>query len=156
MSIAAWGMYQYLAHRPPEDATLVHLEQAFRNGRPALDAALQELERLGLARRHDPGPWRCAVCGGVRQGESGQHTYIARRAQWVKIGRSRHIEQRIKTLTRESKPSVLCPDGMVPGTPVELVYAYNRDIEHDLHERFAEHHVVGEWFTAEPVMAALA
>jgi hypothetical protein len=32
---------------------------------------------------------------------------------------------------------------------------FQGDVEHDLHERFAAAHVMGEWFDAEPVLSVL-
>jgi hypothetical protein len=70
----------------------------------------------------------------------------------VKIGRSRNPEQRVKTfgatLTPEGvdwrKGRLL---GLIPGGAA---------VENALHQRFAAHRVVGEWFHLEPVSSAIA
>lgn len=39
--------------------------------------------------------------------------------------------------------------------PLTPVCAFVGDVEHELHEMFAEAHIGGEWFEAEPVLAAM-
>lgn len=66
--------------------------------------------------------------------------------------------QRAVTRPYVPGPSVArsTPPGMPPDmdmtAPLELVASVKRDIEHDLHARFADRHVTGEWFVADDEM----
>lgn len=98
----------------------------------------------------DPGR-RCDVCGGALAlapfyGDA-PVTYVMRRDRWVKIGKSKHPETRLKELRAIGRQKyIICPAEMDRTLPIEIVRLLPGDLEHELHERFAEHHAAGEWF----------
>lgn len=82
-------------------------------------------------------------------------TYVVQRQQWVKIGKTAvSIEARLYAL-RLRKPGVRCPADMDLAAPLELRHTITGDVEDELHARFAEYRVAGEWFIAGPVLAGL-
>lgn len=94
---------------------------------------------------------RCRVCGGgVPSLQIGQ-TYVVQRERWVKIGVSMDVETRLRSLATVPK-QVILPRDMDPRAPLVLVGLPDDD-EHPLHERWAAHHVAGEWFDVEPLAA---
>lgn len=126
-----------------------------------------ELDALGIPQPELPppaasprGPRACRVCNALlprHVDHRHQVTYVVQRDHWVKIGRARtdRLARRLRVLG-SAAPGVICPDGMISTSPLILAHTLDGDHEHALHERFSEHHVVGEWFDAEPVLAALA
>lgn len=63
------------------------------------------------------------------------HTYIAKDGSGLfKIGKSENVRLRIKSLS-------------VANPLIELVYEINRDVESELHKRFENKRVRGEWFS---------
>jgi len=70
----------------------------------------------------------------------------------VKIGTSRNLAQRIKTLHTSKTPEGVDPRGG------ELVGAIpgSHYVENALHQRFRAHRVAGEWFTYEPIREEIA
>jgi T5orf172 domain len=94
----------------------------------------------------------CLVCHGLRWDKPGV-TYIARRQRWVKIGRTNSlssVNERLRGLRKRN--SVRCPALMDQSAPLSLIVVVGSDLEHDLHERYAAHHAVGEWFHAVPAL----
>ena len=82
-------------------------------------------------------------------------TYVVQRQQWVKIGATTSLTTRLGAL-KHPKPGVLHPAGMDWSAPLTLITTWpDRTRETELHRRFAEHRVVGEWFHATPVLDAL-
>lgn len=156
LSFRARGLYLYLQTLPADaDRSPAGLSRETKEGRDAVRAALVELIDHGyvLDPRSAPGN-RCPVCGGVIGRPKGV-TYVAQCQGWVKIGRtSGPVHRRIKALNDRAQ-QVVCPDGMDPRQPLVLLHVTGSDVEHALHERYAAHHVAGEWFEAEPVLAAL-
>jgi hypothetical protein len=96
---------------------------------------------------------QCRVCGGYGTHQSTQ-TYAVRRQGWLKIGRTGQLAKRLRQLRRRN-PTVAYPPDMDWAAPLDLMGVWGDDHEHQLHERFSRHHVVGEWFTAAPVVKAL-
>ena len=72
------------------------------------------------------------------------YAITAREIGMVKIGYSKNPKSRIYGL-RVSMPFHLVIEGVCDGTRVE---------ERELHKRFKEHHVKGEWFRIEPEVEA--
>lgn len=102
---------------------------------------------------------RCPVCRGNlndgRNDREGTVTYAMQRQGWVKIGRSYQPEVRRKVLSMPSPGCrVLCPDAMEWAEPIVLLRTWDGDLEHDLHLRFRDDHVAGEWFLPGPELRA--
>lgn len=144
MSAREYGVYCWLLDHP-EDASIAALAARFREGQEAMATVLRGLRVRGLL----PTPLsnRCRVCHGVRAQRIGV-TYVAQRGGWVKIGHTARLTQRLRELGR-AWPSVRTPRDMDVERSVEvaLVASFDGDVEHELHERFADCHVVGEWFS---------
>lgn len=107
----------------------------------------------------DPGPtlfpvpddwWvrrRCEVCGQALSAVH-THTYVVQRQVWIKIGSTNKPRRRINELRRPAwAKHILHPPGMDWGLPLITHAVILGDTEHQLHRRFAEFHVTGEWFT---------
>lgn len=106
----------------------------------------------------DPGPTlfdadhlmvrrRCEVCGQALVVEH-THTYVVQRQVWLKIGATNMPRRRVNELSRPAwKQHILYPRGMDWDQPLYGLAIIERDIEHETHARFAEFHVIGEWFT---------
>lgn len=77
-----------------------------------------------------------------RQVDSQTTTYFISQGRFVKIGRARNVDDRLRTLQT--------------GSPIELVLecALVGDHEDELHRFFYETRVRGEWFTLTPAMEA--
>lgn len=96
---------------------------------------------------------RCPVCRGVLASQHRRHevdpvfTYLMVRQCWVKIGKSYQPEVRRKVLSMPSPGCrVVCPRRMNWSAPIALVAVLDGDVEHGLHERWADRHAAGEWF----------
>lgn len=95
---------------------------------------------------------RCRVCGGALAAPAGD-TYVMRRQWWVKIGRSNAPRRRLNELRREDwKQYIVWPPLMDWSEPLQLLAVIAGDVEHELHERFAGCHDVGEWFIPDEAM----
>lgn len=153
LSFRAVGLYVLMQTLPDgASRSAAELAKHTPEGREAVASALRELVDAGYCEAPRNAN-RCPVCAGILGPPKGV-TYVARRQDWVKIGRTAGpVHRRIKALTRRA-PGILCPEGMDLGSPVALLHVIARDVEHDLHERYAAHHVVGEWFHADPAMLA--
>lgn len=126
--------------------------------------SLEQVKAMGLPNPLSPaqerpersdGPTACAACGAIKPTRPHGITYVASREGYVKIGRTagtHSVPRRLGQLRRRG--AVLCPEGMDETIPLELRFVLD-DPEHDVHERMAEFHVIGEWFRADPVLAAL-
>lgn len=91
-------------------------------------------------------PRRCGVCGGALS-VTHTHTYVVQRQVWVKIGATSKPRRRINELARPAwTQHILSPRGMDWQAPLFTRAVLEADIEHELHARFAEFHVRGEWF----------
>lgn len=114
-------------------------------------AALFELPEAAYRRRS------CPVCGGAWNTRTptagGVLTYAIQRQQWVKIGKTTDLEQRLRDLRRLTRPGggvmVTIPAGMDHRAPLVVVNTWLGDYEHPLHLRYADHHAAGEWFTTD-------
>lgn len=91
---------------------------------------------------------RCVVCG-CALNRLHPHIYVVQRQWWVKIGATNNLRRRINELSRPAwRQHVLYPPSMdwtEPLTTLAVIIGGGY-IEHDLHQRFKEQHVVGEWF----------
>jgi hypothetical protein len=97
----------------------------------------------------------CKVCGGGRsmhRNRARTTTYAMQRERWVKVGRALDVDARLRELARHPR-SVKCPPSMDLSQPLTLVYTWPGDVEHELHERYVEHHAHGEWFHASILSA---
>jgi hypothetical protein len=95
---------------------------------------------------------RCPVCGGSLA-RTGTTTYVVQRQGWVKIGMTSNLPERLSVLRRGTPGCVTKhPAGMDWAEPLILILVFQRDIEHDLHERWADQHVAGEWFLPDAAM----
>jgi hypothetical protein len=89
---------------------------------------------------------RCQVCGGALSVRC-THTYAVQRQGWVKIGATSDPRRRINELRRPAwRKHILSPAGMDWLEPLVTLGLIVGDVEHELHPRFAELHVFGEWF----------
>lgn len=89
---------------------------------------------------------RCTVCGGALS-VTCSHTYAVQRQGWVKIGATSDPRRRINELRRPAwTKHLLSPAEMDWREPLLTLGVLVGDVEHELHQRFAEHHVLGEWF----------
>lgn len=103
---------------------------------------------------YDSGPLpepRCWVCGGwvnrPQPPPDKRITYAVLRQQWLKIGMTGNLRERFGVLSRSTPGCVtLHPPEMAWAAPLSLVAVVEGDIEHELHERFAHAHALGEWF----------
>lgn len=76
------------------------------------------------------------------------HTYVVQRQVWIKIGATNKPRRRLNELARPAwRQHILYPRGMDWNAPLHVHAVVEADIEHEAHVRFAEYHVVGEWFT---------
>lgn len=104
------------------------------------DPTLFDAEHLMVRRR-------CEVCGVALIIEH-THTYVVQRQVWIKIGATSRPRKRMNELARvDWKNYCLWPRGMDWTQPLIKHAMIERDIEHEMHSRFAEFHVIGEWFT---------
>lgn len=89
----------------------------------------------------------CEVCGqALSVGHT--HTYVVQRQVWLKIGATNKPRRRINELARPAwRQHILYPRGMDWYAPLYTRALIGVDIEHEMHARFAEFHVIGEWFT---------
>lgn len=102
----------------------------------------------------DSGPLpgrRCDVCGGMlvrpQPPPDKRVTYAVLRQRWVKIGMTGNLRERFGVLSRSTPGCItLHPPEMAWTAPLALVAVMPGDIEHELHERFAHAHDLGEWF----------
>lgn len=95
---------------------------------------------------------RCTVCGQALC-VTHTHTYVAQRQVWIKIGATNKPQRRLNELRRPAwRQHILHPRGMDWHAPLTTHIVLDRDIEHEAHERFAEYHVIGEWFTDNPAI----
>lgn len=98
-----------------------------------------------------PNTHRRTVCSGISSPPKGV-TYFVERQGWVKIGKTtQRVERRVKALARRA-PGILCPDCMDMLAPLVLLGVIREDVEHTLHQRFAQCHVIGEWFRPDAAM----
>lgn len=99
--------------------------------------------------------WRlrsCPVCGG-RLSVAHSHTYAMQRQGWVKVGASSNVTERLNVLRRPvSERLNRHPDGMTWSEPLLLLVVIEGDVEHALHERWADCHAHGEWFLPDADM----
>ena len=96
-------------------------------------------------------PSRCWVClGWIHRPvphPSSRVTYAVRRQGWVKIGMTGNLKERLGVLSRSTEGCfTVHPPEMDWHAPLELLAVINGDVEHELHDRFAAHHALGEWF----------
>lgn len=83
------------------------------------------------------------------------YTYIVQRQWWVKIGATNRPRKRLNELARVDWANYcLWPEGMDWTEPLTTLIVVGGDIEHELHQQFADSHVVGEWF--EPTADIMA
>jgi len=108
----------------------------------------------------DPGPTlfdvdhlmvrrRCEVCGGALSVVH-SHMYVVQRQVWVKIGTTDNLRRRVNELARPAwSKHILYPRGMDWHAPLHkhALLIGGGFLEHETHARFAEFHVIGEWFT---------
>lgn len=95
---------------------------------------------------------RCPVCS-CRLAQVMSHTYVVQRQGWVKIGATSNVRRRLNELARPAwTKHLLSPDGMDWLEPLLTLAVLEVDVEHDLHERFAAAHAVGEWFLPDLAM----
>jgi hypothetical protein len=77
------------------------------------------------------------------------------RQGWVKIGKSKHPETRLKELRAINRQCYIqTPHEMDCAEPIFMLFVLEGDTEHALHERFAVCHVRGEWFLPDSEMRA--
>lgn len=101
-------------------------------------------------------PPRCEVCGGwihrpVPPPDS-RVTYVVLREHWVKIGMTGNLRERLNVLSRSTEGCLTVhPHGMNWTAPLHLMAIIDGDVEHELHERFADAHAAGEWFEFDPL-----
>lgn len=89
---------------------------------------------------------RCTVCGCALSVQH-THTYVVQRERWVKIGATDKPRRRINELSRPAwTQHIVSPPEMDWEAPLVTLMVMVRDIEHELHQRFADQHVIGEWF----------
>lgn len=89
---------------------------------------------------------RCRVCGQALC-VSHTHTYVVQRQVWIKIGATNMPRRRINELAREAwRKHIIYPRGMDWYAPLYVHAVVEQDIEHEMHARFEQYHVVGEWF----------
>lgn len=89
---------------------------------------------------------RCPVCG-VALSIEHEFTYVVQRQWWVKIGATNRPRKRMNELARvDWKNYCLWPAGMDWTEPLIKHAMIAGDVEHELHQRFAEQHAIGEWF----------
>lgn len=101
--------------------------------------ALFDAEHLMVRRR-------CEVCG-VALSIRHTHTYVVQRQAWIKIGATSRPRKRLNELARVNWANYcLWPRGMDWTQPMHTLALLDRDIEHETHRLFAEHHARGEWF----------
>lgn len=104
-----------------------------------MDPTLFNAEHLMVRRR-------CEVCG-VALSVRHTHTYVVQRQIWIKIGATSTPRRRINELRRPTwQKHIIYPRGMDWFAPLTQHLLVEGDAEHDLHVRFADHHVIGEWF----------
>lgn len=90
---------------------------------------------------------RCVVCG-VALCIVHTHTYVVQRQVWIKIGATSRPRKRMNELARPDWANYcLWPRGMDWIQPLHRLALIEVDVEHEAHVRFAEYHVIGEWFT---------
>jgi hypothetical protein len=95
---------------------------------------------------------RCDVCSGSLASPPAD-TYVMQRQDWVKIGRSKHPETRLKELRAIGRQKyIITPAEMDCTQEITLLFVLPGDTEHELHERFADCHVLGEWFLPNDAM----
>lgn len=88
----------------------------------------------------------CQVCGQALSVVH-THTYVVQRQVWIKIGATNLPRRRINELSRPAwTKHILSPRGMDWYAPLHTHVVLDGDIEHEMHERFSEHHARGEWF----------
>lgn len=93
---------------------------------------------------------RCQVCGCALSLEF-THTYVVQRQWWIKIGATNMPRRRVNELSRPAwAQHILHPAGMDWTEPLTVHAIVERNVEHQLHALFADHHVVGEWFEFGP------
>lgn len=103
------------------------------------DPALFDADHLMVRRR-------CEVCGGALSLVF-THTYVVRRQCWVKIGATNRPNRRFNELARyDWRKYVLSPPTMDWHAPLHRVAVIDANVEHELHSRFMDAHVIGEWF----------
>lgn len=105
------------------------------------DPALFDAEYLRV-------PRRCDVCGQALIVQH-DHLYVIQRQVWIKIGATNNLTRRTGELSRPTgRQHILYPRGMDWYAPLSRLALLNGGgkIEHQLHQRFAEFHVIGEWF----------
>jgi hypothetical protein len=89
---------------------------------------------------------RCIVCGCALSVQH-THTYVVQRERWIKIGATDKPRRRINELSRPAwTQHILSPAEMDWEAPLTTLVVMVRDIEHELHGRFADQHAIGEWF----------
>jgi hypothetical protein len=75
------------------------------------------------------------------------HTYVVQRERWVKIGATDMPRRRINELSRVAwAQHIVFPPEMDWTAPLTTLIVVPRNVEHELHQRFRDQHVVGEWF----------
>lgn len=90
---------------------------------------------------------RCQVCG-CALSVTYAHTYLVQRQGWLKIGATNNVRRRINELARPAwVQHILAPEEMDWQEPLTTLLVLAGDLEHQLHEWFRDHHVVGEWFS---------
>ncbi len=100
----------------------------------------EDLHALALEQRRAPIDWD-EVSRREFPSDSAVHVYFveAPALGLIKIGSSANVEHRISALIRNG-PAELIRIGVISGGP---------RLELDLHERFAQHRVRGEWFSSD-------
>jgi hypothetical protein len=106
-------------------------------------------------------PPRCGVCGGWLQRPvpppDARVTYVVQRQRWVKIGMTGNLRERLNVLSRSTEGCLTVhPYGMTWTAPLHLRAVIDGDVEHELHERFADCHANGEWFEFDPIGVTMA
>jgi hypothetical protein len=95
---------------------------------------------------------RCPVCFGSLSLVF-THTYVVQRQGWVKIGATSNPRRRVSELARPAwKQHILSPAEMDWAQPLHLVRMIDGNVEHELHQRFRQDHVRGEWFLPRKAM----
>lgn len=75
------------------------------------------------------------------------HTYVVQRQVWIKIGATSRPKKRVQELSLFAwHKYVHSPRHMDWTQPLHLRAMLDGDMEHDLHVRFSDAHVIGEWF----------
>jgi hypothetical protein len=71
-------------------------------------------------------------------------TYLIGSAKYVKIGKAYDPPNRLRQLNGKRR-GVVCPEDL-GSEPLQLLRFVEGDREREMHERFREIHVIGEWF----------